>query len=87
MNIVNQVWNTSELDACLVKVFDKLLVVFCNILKGGGGNDMVEENRGIRHNKTKIEKVLREIEKDDIKTNTVNLQNFDGFEDEEEGIN
>ena len=46
VNSVNEVWNTSELDECLIRVFQKLKVVFCNILRGGGGNDLVEANRG-----------------------------------------
>ena len=87
VNSVNQVLNNFELDVCLVKSFTKLRVVFCNILQGGGGNGMVAENRGVQNNKVKIEKVLRKIEKVESQKNTVNLHNYDGFDDEEEGIN
>ena len=59
---------------------------FCNILRGGGGNDLVEENRGKKHSNIKIEKVLRELENENKENQVVNLLNYDGFDDEEEGI-
>ena len=60
-------------------------VVFCNILRGGGGNNLVEENRGKKYSNVKIEKVLRELENADEENQIVDLLNYDGF-DEEEGI-
>ena len=68
VNSVNHKWNTSELDTYLVKVFTKLRVVFCNILRGGGGIDLVEENRGAQNNKVQIETVLCEIEEEESNT-------------------
>ena len=85
MNSVNEVWNTSELDECLIRVFHKLKVVFCNILRGGGGNDLVEANRGKKNRNVKIENVLRQIEKENEEDEVIDLLNYDGFDEVEEG--
>ena len=57
-------WNSSDLNDMLTKVFNRLKVVLCNILRGQGGNDKVEEYRGVKHSKVKIENVIRDLEKD-----------------------
>ena len=44
VNSVFDVWQNDKLNSIMVKVFDKLKVVFCNILKGDGLNDLVEKN-------------------------------------------
>ena len=55
---VEETWVGSDLDTILHKVFRRLKVVLCNILKGGGGNDLVEENRGVKHYDIKIETIV-----------------------------
>lgn len=46
MNTVNEMWYSSNFDQILSNVFKCLNVVFCNILRGGGGNDLVKESKG-----------------------------------------
>ena len=46
----------------LITVFGRLKLVFYNILKGGGGNDLVEEARGVKNRGMKVESILREIQ-------------------------
>ena len=71
----------------MTKVFKKLGVVFCNILKANGRNNLVEDYRSTKKSKVKLEDVLKDIETNDVINNVViNLQNFDGFTDEEEGV-
>ena len=65
MNSVNYIWTNSDLDAYLVKMFTKLQVIIWNVSRGGGENNLVKENREVKHNKIKIEKILREIEGDE----------------------
>ena len=74
VNTVKQTWDGSNLDSVLLKVFDRLKVVLCNLLRDKGWNSMVEENRGMKHRGIKIETVLKEIQsgKDAID----DLQNF-----------
>ena len=79
---VEQVWNGVDLGLVMTKVFNKLNVVLCNILRGEGGNDLVEENRGMKKANIKIEKGIREIEKEKS-TQQVDLLDFDGFVDED----
>ena len=70
--LVFVIWNNDDLNPVLSKVFDKLKVVFCNILRGYGSNDLVEDHRGVEGRKIKIEKVLNELSKntnDDVITN------------------
>jgi len=45
---VEQVWNGVDLALITTKVFNKLNVALCNILRDEGGNDLVEENRGVK---------------------------------------
>ena len=47
-NTVMAMWNSTDLNQTMLNVFGRLKVVMCNILKGGGGNDLVEDNRGIK---------------------------------------
>ena len=58
-NTVMETWRGGDLNRVLTSVFGCLKVVLCNILKGGGGNELVEENRGVKHRNIKIEKVNR----------------------------
>ena len=46
----------------LAKVFGRSKVVLCNTLRENGGNDKVEEFRGNKYCKIKIENVIRELE-------------------------
>ena len=54
-------------------MFGRLKVVFCNILKGGGRNDLVEEARGVKHRDVKVESIIREMQ-DNIDDEVVELQ-------------
>ena len=65
VGLIKDVWNVSHLNQMLIKVFEKLHIVFCNILWGGGGNDLVKENRGKKERKVKIEQVLNELHDDE----------------------
>ena len=47
----------------------------------------MEDNRSTKKSKVKLEDVLKDIETNNVINNVViNLQNFDGFTDEEEGV-
>ena len=61
-------------------------VVFCNILRGGGGNDLVEANRGKKHRNIKVEKVLRQIENENEDNDVIDLLNYDEFDEVKESI-
>ena len=63
-NTVMETWNSSDLNDMLHKVFNRLKVVLCNILRDNGGNDKVEDYRGVKYSKVKIENVIRAIEKE-----------------------
>ena len=84
---IETIWRSSDLNNVMTNVFNKLRVVFCNILKANGGNDLVEDNRGAKKRNVKLEDVLKDIERENMTDHdeTVDLQNFDGFTDEEEG--
>ena len=77
--MVIDVWNTNDLDQVMVNVFDKLKVVFCNILRGNGGNDLVEEYRGKEGRKIKIENILKEMNATDDANKVIDLNNHDEF--------
>ena len=64
---VHLVWKSADIDVQMTKVFDKLNVVLCNILWGNGSNNLVEENRGVKGRKIKIEKIIREIDKQNVR--------------------
>ena len=84
---VETIWRSSDLNNVMTNVFKKLRVVFCNILKANGGNDLVEDNRGVKKRNVKLEHVLKDIERDNMTNDQrIDLQNFDGFRDEEEGV-
>ena len=83
---VQTIWNSSDLDAVMTKVFNKLRVVFCNILNGNGGNDLVEENRGEKNRSIKLEKVMRDLEKANTNNDVITLHDYDGFSEEDEGF-
>jgi len=59
VNTVNETWTSSNLDQMLINVFGRLKVVFCNILKGGGRNDLVEEVRGVKQRNVKVKSIIR----------------------------
>ena len=61
-NTVMEIWNGSNLNEVLNKVCNRLKVILCNILRGEGGNDKVEEIRGVKHRQINIEKVIRELD-------------------------
>ena len=42
-NSVLQTWNNGGLDVSITKVFDRIRPVLCNILEGGGRNELVEK--------------------------------------------
>ena len=83
-NSVMDVWNTNDLDQVMVNVFDKLKVVFCNILRSNGGNDLVEEYRGKEGKKIKIEKIIKDMN-DAIDTHDdIDLNDHEGFVDDDD---
>ena len=61
-NTVMDTWQSTDLNNMLTNVFARLKVVLCNILRGNGGNDKVEEYRGVKHRDVKIENVITEIQ-------------------------
>ena len=63
-NTVLATWSGSDLDQMLTNTFGRLKIVLCNILWGEGGNNDVEDNRGVKHRAVKIETAIRELEKD-----------------------
>ena len=66
----------------MVNVFEKLKVVFCNVLQSNGGNDLVEEYRGKEEKKIRIEKILKDMD-DNIEThNDIDLHDHEGFVDD-----
>ena len=77
------VWNTNDLDQVMVNVFDKLKVVFCNILRGNGGNYLVEEYRGKEGRKFKIENILKDMKGSDDANTVIDLNNHDVFIDDD----
>ena len=84
---VHLVWKSADIDVQMTKVFDKLNVVLCNILWGNGSNNLVEENRGVKDRKIKIEKVkvIRKIDKQNAHK-TIDSQNYDGFVDKDDDV-
>ena len=75
-NTVMQTWNSTDLNQVLTNVFGRLRVVLCNILKGKGGNTLVEEDRGLSGKNIKIESTIRVLEKN-IDKETVDFNNFE----------
>ena len=57
----------------LVNVLRRLNVLFYNILKGGGGNYLVKEERGVKHRNVKVESIIREMQ-DNLDDEVVDLQ-------------
>ena len=86
MHSVEKIWESCDLDTVMAKVFDKLRVIFCNILRGDGSNDLVKENRGKKNRNVKLEEIIKQIERDNNDGKTINLQDCNGFAKEEEGI-
>ena len=86
MHSVEKIWESCDLDTVMAKVFNKLRVVFCNILRGDGSNDLVKENRGKKNRNMKLEAIIKEIKRDTDDCETINLQDYNGFAEEEEGI-
>ena len=76
----------------LTNVFAHMHIVLCNILEGDGGNEMVEENRGVKGWRIKIEDALQHLlkrnegnEEQDNKNANINLhdaQDDDGLYEE-----
>ena len=93
-NTVMDTWNSTDLDTMLTNVFGRLKVVLCNILRGNGGNDKVEEYRGVKHRDVKIENVIKEIQtqnndrQNDLpfdynEINRAPIEEYIGFENED----
>ena len=83
---MNETWASNDFNEVLNKVFRRLKVVLCNILKGEGGNELVEEFCGPKHYDVKIENVIRELEtnKDgviDLHNYSMNVLNIDNEEE------
>ena len=73
----------------LTNVFARLNVVLCNILKGNGGNDLVEDTQGKKGKGIKIEQILKELggnndEEDDGETDVHDYEYND--EQNEQGV-
>ena len=64
VNTVRDTWDLAQLNRILTNVFDILCIVLCNILKGNGCNDCVEDNRGKQGKQIKIKRIIRELEND-----------------------
>lgn len=60
---VRHTWEGTDLNHQMKNIIGRLRVALCNILKGGGTNDLVKENYGVKRKEIKIEKTIREIEK------------------------
>ena len=45
----------------LCKIFGQPWIVLCNIVCGEGGNDLVEQNHGVKCSKVGIESIMNEI--------------------------
>ena len=82
VNTVNDTWNSSNLDIVLSRVFNRLKVVLCNILRDEGGNNLVEENRGVSSRDIKIESVMRELE-----CSQQDIDNLQMFNKQNEAVN
>ena len=80
MASIQETWDAAELDGVLTKVFIKLKVVLCNILRAKGGNDLVEEFRGKKYSAVKIEDILASNEYNE-NSNVVDDMNNDDDED------
>ena len=77
MNTVNKIWTSSNLDQMIINVFGRLKVVFCNILKDGGGNYLVEETRGVKNRNVKVKLIIREMQgnlDDKVDLQDINLE-------------
>ena len=80
MASIQETWDAAELDGVLTKIFMKLKVVLCNILRAKGGNDLVEEFRGKKCSAVKIEEILASNEYNE-NSNIVDDMNNDDDED------
>ena len=73
---VMHTWESTDLDRILSNVFNRLRVVLCNILKGNGNNDCVEENRGVSGRMVKIENAIKKLATRETDDEVVDVQNF-----------
>ena len=78
-----ETWESSSLDQMLINVFLRLKVVLCNILKGNGGNDLVEDTWGKKGQSIKIETILKELN-DNSGGDTIDLRGLDTNDEQEE---
>ena len=74
LNTVNQTWKSLNLDQMLINMFGRIKVVLCNILKGGGGNILVEEARGVKYRNVKIREMQGSLDDEVADLQDVNLE-------------
>ena len=74
---VMHTWESTDLDRILTNVFNRLRVVLCNILKGNGNNNHVEENRGVSGRMIKIENAIKKLATRETDDEVVDVQNFE----------
>ena len=65
VNSVMRTWEDGDLDGVIAKVYRRLKPVLCNIIEANGANDLVESKRGVKHQKIKVEHIIRSMEQDD----------------------
>ena len=84
-NTVMNTWHSSDIKHVLKNVFGRLKVVLCSILKAEVKNTLFEENRGVSSRNIKIERTIKELERD---SDVIDLHNFqmevNGENDDEE---
>ena len=73
---MNNTWESTDITNMITNIFTRLQTVLCNILKGGGGNNHVEKNRGVSGRKIKIEKEILEL-RECNKIEVIDLRNFE----------
>jgi len=55
VNTVNHIWNIGKLDQIIGKVFSRLEKMLALIIEGKGGNDCVEDKRGVKYQDLKFD--------------------------------
>ena len=71
---VTETWTTGQLDVSINNVFLRIKNVLCNILEGGGSNDLVEKKREKKHKDIKIEKIISSLHRN-CNDNDINPSN------------
>lgn len=75
-------WTDGQLKRSVINAFNRLKPVVCNIVKGKGGNELVEGKRGARQNSIKMEDVILKLQKENDDTNNI-LHAVESLENED----